>query len=56
MMLDIPLIADLITIRNSRQRIIDERLRVANLHRLNHDYRIGERVLFKVFALNKLDA
>jgi transposase InsO family protein len=56
MLLDIPLIADLITIRNSRQSIIDERLRVANLHRLNHDYRIGERVLFKVFAPKKLDA
>jgi hypothetical protein len=56
MLLDIPLIADLITIRNSRQRIIDERLRVANLHRLNHDYRIGEQVLFKVFAPKKLEA
>jgi transposase InsO family protein len=38
MLLDIPLIADLITIRNSRQRIINERLRLVDLHRLNHDY------------------
>jgi hypothetical protein len=56
MLLAIPLIADLITICNSRQRILNERLRVANLHHLNHDYQIGERVLFKVFAPKKLDA
>jgi hypothetical protein len=31
-------------------------LRVANLSRLNHDYRVGEQVLLKVFAPNKLDA
>jgi hypothetical protein len=56
MPLDIPLIADLITIRNSRQAIIDESLRVANMQRLNHDYRFGEQVLFKVYAPKKLDA
>jgi hypothetical protein len=56
MMLDIPLIADLITIRKSRQSIIDESLRIANLSRLNHDYRVGEQVLLEVFARNKLDA
>ena len=50
MLLDIPLIADLITIHNSRQAIIDESLRIANLHRLNHDYRVNEQVLFKVYA------
>jgi hypothetical protein len=43
MLLDIPLIADLITIRNSRHAIIDENLRVANMQRLNHDYRVGEQ-------------
>jgi hypothetical protein len=48
MLLDIPLVADLITIRNSSQAIIDESLRVANLHRLNHDYRVGKQILFKV--------
>jgi hypothetical protein len=56
MLSDIPLIADLITIRNSRQAIIDESLRVANMQRLNHDYRVGEQVLFKVYAPKKLDA
>jgi hypothetical protein len=56
MMLDIPLVADLITIQNSRQAIIDETLRKANLHRLNHDYAAGEFVLFKVFAPAKLEA
>jgi hypothetical protein len=56
MLLDIPLVADLITIRNSRQAIIDESLRVASMRRLNHDYRINEQVLLKVHAPNKLDA
>jgi hypothetical protein len=42
MMLDIPPTADLITIHNSLQAIVDESLRAANLRRLNHDYRIGE--------------
>jgi hypothetical protein len=55
-MLDILRIADLITIRNSRQATIDESLRIANLCRLSHhDYRQGEQVLFKVHAPNKLD-
>jgi hypothetical protein len=44
MLMGIPLIADLITIRNSRQAIIDESHRVANLHRLNPDYHVGEKV------------
>jgi hypothetical protein len=56
MMLDIPLIADLLTIRNSRQAIIDESLRHANLKRLNHDYRVGEQVSLEVYAPKKLDA
>jgi hypothetical protein len=47
MLLDIPLIADLITIRNSLQAIIDKSPRVANLHLLNHDHQDGEQVLFK---------
>jgi hypothetical protein len=55
-MLYIPLIADLLTIRNSRQAIIDESLRHANLKRLNHDYCVGEHVLLKVYAPKKLDA
>jgi hypothetical protein len=45
MILNIPLILDLITIRNSRQSIVNESLGVANLKWLDHDYRVGEQVL-----------
>jgi hypothetical protein len=47
MMLDIPLIADLITICNSLQATVDDSLRIANLRRLNHDYRQCEQVMSK---------
>jgi hypothetical protein len=56
MMSDIPLIADLITIRNSRQAAVDESLRITNLRRLSNDYSQGERVMFRVYKPNKLDA
>jgi hypothetical protein len=48
MLLDIPLIADLITIRNSHQAIIDESLLVANL--------TGSITIIVVHAPDKLDA
>jgi hypothetical protein len=47
MMLDIPLISELISIRNSRQAIIDESHSIANLRELNHDYRVCEQVLLR---------
>lgn len=44
MLLDIPYIADLITLRNKRQLRIDENLRKENNRRRNYDYAIGDRV------------
>jgi hypothetical protein len=45
MFLDIPLLADLINIRDRRQVIIDENLRRQNLRRHFHDYHIGQQIL-----------
>ena len=45
MLLNIPLIADIQTIRNKRQVLIDEQLRQENMRRRSHDYAIGDQVL-----------
>jgi transposase InsO family protein len=45
MFLDIPLLADLETIRNKRQVLIDENLRRQNLKRRSFDYQVGQQVL-----------
>ena len=57
MFLDIPLIADLTTIRNQRQVLIDENLRRQNLKRRSFDYQVGQRVLILNSAIHpaKLD-
>ena len=57
MFLDIPLIADLATIRNQRQVLIDENLRRQNLKRRTYDYQVGQRVLVLNSAIHpaKLD-
>ena len=44
MLLDVPYVADLITLRNRRQLKIDENLRKENNRRRNYDYRVGESV------------
>ena len=54
MHLDIPLIADLITLQNFRQQGIDQRLLKANVKRRQHDYTLGQRVL-KRRSLNASD-
>jgi hypothetical protein len=45
MFLDIPLLADLETIRNKRQVLIDENLCRQNLKRRSFDYQVGQQVL-----------
>jgi transposase InsO family protein len=55
MYLDIPLIADAIAIHQHRAALVDERLRLANLKRISHDYAVGEQVLQKVFDPSKLE-
>jgi hypothetical protein len=52
MFLDIPLIADLATIQERRQILIDERLRRSNMKRRLFDYEIGQQVL--LFLTDKL--
>ena len=42
MFLDIPVIADLVAIRERRQLLIDENLRKQNKKRIEHHYKVGE--------------
>ena len=55
MVLDIPFVADLETIRNNRQQLIDNRLILANRKRFSYDYVIGDEVLKIAVKPNKLD-
>ena len=54
MFLDIPLVADLISIQQHRQHLIDESLRRANMKRRSCDYQVGQQVLQIVHDPNKL--
>ena len=45
MFLDIPLIADIVTLQGLRQQQIDKRLLRANAKRIVHDFQVGELVL-----------
>ena len=55
MILDIPLISDLETIRQKRQQLINDRLIVANRKRFSYDYSIGEEVLKLTYKSDKLE-
>jgi transposase InsO family protein len=55
MLFDIPLIADMEVIRQRRQMIVDERARLVNRSRVSHDYAVGDRVLIRATAPDKLD-
>jgi hypothetical protein len=55
MFLNIPLIANLQTIQDRRQLLIDENLRRQNLKRRSFDYSINQEVLLKVPQPRKLD-
>ena len=54
MFLNIPLIADLQTIRDRRQTLIDENLRRQNERRRGFDYQVGQQVLLRQNDSNKL--
>lgn len=54
MVLNIPVMADLITIRDKRQQLIDDRLIKANRHRFAYDYAVGQQVLKLVYKPSKL--
>ena len=47
MFLDIPLIADIIAIKNNRQLLVDKRLLRENAKRIRYDYAVGDLVLKK---------
>lgn len=51
---DLPLIADLVAIRQRRQVIIDDNLRRQNLKRRFFDYTIGQQVMIKKWNPDKL--
>ena len=54
--MNVPLIADLRSIQDRHQLMVDENARKANLKRLDHDYKVGEKVLVKSGLRNaKLD-
>ena len=54
--MNVPLIADLRSIQDCRQLIVDKNARKANLKRLDHDYKVGKKVLVKSGLCNaKLD-
>ncbi|MEM7375831.1 MAG: hypothetical protein AAF587_44995, partial [Bacteroidota bacterium] len=48
MLMDIPLIADLISLQRNRQALIDKNLLQANAKRVAHDFAVGEPVLKKM--------
>lgn len=47
MNLDIPLLADVITLQDLRQRQIDKRLLRANAQRRQHEFKVGDQVMLK---------
>ena len=53
MLLDIPVIADLVAIRERRQLLIDENLRRQNEKRIEYHYKVGEYVMIKVYDPTK---
>ena len=54
MIFDIPLIADMETIHQNWQLIVDEWARLNNSTRISRDYRIGERVFIRETEGGKL--
>ena len=54
MIMDLPLVADLLLLRNKRQALIDYNLRRENYKRRTFDYQVGQRVLELVANPNKL--
>jgi transposase InsO family protein len=56
MVLDIPVIADWLTIQQHRQQLIDQRLVTANRKRISYDYQVGDEVLKLAYKPDKLSA
>ena len=56
MFLDLPLITDIVQLTHHRQAQIDQRLLRINARRVSHDYAVGEKVYYRNFARDKLEA
>ena len=56
MIMNIPLIANLYSIQERRQQLIDENLRRTNARRIQHNYNIGDKVMVVEYDPTKLDA
>ena len=56
MFLNLPLITDIITLTRHRQAQIDSRLVKINSCRIVHDYAVGDKVYYRNFDQDKLDA
>ena len=56
MMVNVPLISNLIAIGGRRQQLVDENLRRTNTKRINHNYSVGDMVKFVEYNSNKLDS
>ena len=54
MFIDVPVMADLITIRNQRQLLIDQNLMKHNRRRYDHHYRVGDEVMITTYDPTKL--
>ena len=55
MLLDIPIIVDLLGIQTKRQVLVDENLRRQNRKRREWNYAVGQEVLIKTVDPNKLE-
>ena len=55
MFIDLPVVVDIMRIRDKRQVVIDENLRRENKRRREHHYRIGDEILIKTDGPEKLE-
>ena len=55
MILNIPVVADLLDITARRQQLIDERTMAENRKRISHDYQPNDQVLVLVYKPDKLE-
>ena len=49
MFLNVPLVADWTTIARRREQLVQENLRKENMKRRSYDYKVGDKVLKRVF-------
>ena len=54
MFLNVPLIADWTTIAGRRKQLVQENMLKENMKRRSYDYKIGDKILKKIFKPTKL--